>query len=273
MSSIIERPTKSQLVITYGKPYGNAIHQYFKRCGKLDYNTIVKYLKECKGTYSNSTIALYKAALKKYIKKNILDLNQRAILDTAFADIKVPRANHQITDSKIVSKETVLKMIERANQRDGLIIQTLFATGMRVSELINIELRHCKVISANNLKYINILIVGKGNKERNINISLELFENIKNVFNSKVYLFETRRHSKYIRNNIYTLVNKAGCRVLGTAQVHPHTLRHSFATHLLVQEKQSIKAVSSYLGHSSTAITSDFYIHDSVEPEKVINII
>ncbi len=264
---------KTELVSIYGKTYANAIHQYFKRNQKLDYDTIVKYLNNCKGTYSNSTIALYKAALKKYIKNNILDLNKRAILDTAFADIKVPKSNHQITDSKIVSKEIVLKMIERANERDGLIIQTLFATGMRVSELINIELKNCKVISDDNLKYIEILIVGKGNKERNINISIELFETIKQVFESRMYLFETRRHSKYFRNNIYTLVNNAGRRVLGTAQVHPHTLRHSFATHLLVQEKQSIKAVSSYLGHSSTAITSDFYIHDSVEPSKVINII
>ncbi len=273
MNDLIQPSNKAQLTIKYGKPYANAIYQYFKRCGKLDYNTIVKYLNECKSTYSNSTIALYKAALKKYIKTQIKDLNQRAILDTAFADIKVPRANHQITDSKIISKEIVLKMIERANERDGLIIQTLFATGMRVSELINIELRHCRVISTEGLKYIDILIVGKGNKERNINISIELFETIKRIFESRVYLFETRKHTKYVRNNIYTLVNKAGRRVLGTAQVHPHTLRHSFATHLLVQEKQSIKAVSSYLGHSSTAITSDFYIHDSVEPGKVINII
>ncbi len=273
MSNLIQPPNKAQLASVYGKPYGNAIYQYFKRCGKLDHSTIVKYLNECRGTYSNSTIALYKAALKKYIKNNILDLNKRAILDTAFADIKVPRANHQITDSKIVSKEVVLKMIERANERDGLIVQTLFATGMRVSELINIELKNCKCISTEHLKYIEILIVGKGNKERTISISVELFETVRKIFESRVYLFETRKHSKYIRNNIYTIVNKAGRRVLGTGQVHPHTLRHSFATHLLVQEKQSIKAVSSYLGHSSTAITSDFYIHDSVEPSKVINII
>ncbi len=271
MNSLILQHDTTNLVSVYGQTYTNAITKYFKHNETLDFDSIVKYLNDCKSKYSNSTIALYKSALKKYIKNSVFDLNQRAILDTAFNDIKITKSKSVITDSKIVSKDTVKSMIAKSNIKDGLIIETLFTSGMRVSELINIELKNCKVICTENIKYININIVGKGNKERIITMSIDLFEKIKATFQSKVYLFETRNHTKYIRTNIYTIINNAGKRVLGTKQVPPHTLRHSFATHLLIKEKQSIKAVSSYLGHSSTAITSDFYIHDNLAPKKIIN--
>ncbi|MFP4460509.1 MAG: tyrosine-type recombinase/integrase [Candidatus Zixiibacteriota bacterium] len=49
--------------------------------------------------------------------------------------------------------------------------------------------------------------------------------------------------------------------MIGRANIHFHTLRHSFATHALIDHKRSLKAVSRYLGHSTKAITADFYIH------------
>ncbi len=268
-----QKENVSKLVNIYGQAYASAIIKYFKHNERLDYSTILKYLNDCKGKYSNSTIALYKAALKKYIQTHIKDLNQKAILNTAFSEIKVAKSNKTITESDIVSKEVVLEMIEKSNEKDGLIIKTLFVSGMRVSELINIKLKDIKTISNNEVLYKNITIIGKGNKERTINISVELFETIREVFQGKEYLFETHNNRTYTRQYIHLIVRKAGQRVLGTKQVHPHTLRHSFATHLLVNQKQTIKAVSSYLGHSSTAITSDFYIHDSVEPTTVIDLI
>ncbi len=274
MSDIINiQNQNTNIVLPNNAPYINAIKKYYKQCGTLDYDSIVKYLNDCKRLYSNSTIAVYKAALKKYISLNIKDLNQRAILNTAFSDIKVGKSDKTISESDIVSKEVVLKMIERSNEKDGLIIKTLFMTGLRVSELIGIKIKDIKTVSNNEVKYKSIKVIGKGNKERDVKIGMELYTQIVEVFGGQEYLFETHNHRAYTRQYIHLIVRKAGQRVLGTTQVHPHTLRHSFATHVLVNEKKTIKAVSSYLGHSSTAITNDFYIHDELEAEDVIDLI
>jgi len=271
--TLIQNNDYSNLTTIYGVAYTNAIKQYFKHNKTLTYDNIVKYLNDCKGKYSNSSIALYKAALKKFIKNNISDLNQRAILDTAFADIRIAKSDKTIIQSKIISKDAIVAMIKNANTKDALIIEILFISGLRVSEMINIEIKNCTSINDSNIKYISIKVIGKGNKERLINISVDLLERIRKTFNGKKYLFETKNNIRYTRQYIHLIVKKAGRRILGTSQVHPHTLRHSLATHLLINEKQSIKAVSQYLGHSSTAITSDFYIHDSIAAADIINII
>ena len=261
---VIPNNDYTNLVTIYGATYSNAIKKYLKAYKTLSYDNIVAFLNDAKKKYSSSTVALYKAALKKYIKSSIFDLQKRAMIDIAFDDIKIASQRTMINDEHIISIDTVRSMIAKANIRDSLMIEMLFITGMRVSELINIELKNCRLVNNNDYQYINILIIGKGSKERFINISKGLFERIQKTFGNNIYLFETNNKTKYSRVFIYRIVNRAGYRVLGTKQVHPHTLRHSFATHLLINEKKSIKAVSTYLGHSSTAITSDYYIHDTL---------
>jgi len=263
-NSITRTNEYSNLVTIYGATYSNAIKKFLTEYDRLTYDNIVDFLNNAKNKYSSSTVSLYKAALKKYIKSNMHDLTKRAVIDTAFNDIKISKQSKIISEEKIISRKTVKSMIEKSNKRDGLIIETLYTTGFRVSELINIKLDKCKKVNGNSYEYINILVVGKGSKERYIYISIELFSNITKTFNGIVYLFETGNNTQYLRMFIHKIVNRAGSRVLGTKQVHPHTLRHSFATHLLKNENKSIKAVSSYLGHSSTAITNDYYIHDSL---------
>ena len=244
--------------------YIRALKKFFKTKKTMNYQSVVSYLNDCKKKYSNNTILIYRSALKKYIKNNISDLNQKVALDIAFNDIKVGKANKFIPHSKTISKEIVSKMMAVSNNRDAIIIESLFITGVRVSELINIKLNDCAIVSDSSEKYVTLAIKGKGNKERLVNLNLVLFKKIRKVFNGENYLFETTNRTKYQRNHFYKVVNRAGKRVLGTKQVHPHTLRHSFATHFLIHEKKSLKAVSNYLGHSTTAITSDFYIHDDL---------
>ena len=260
----------SQLRNIFGEAYTNVIRQYYKNNDTLTYENIIKFLKENKKTKSNATIALYKAALKKLIKYKIKDLNKKAIIDTAFSEIKVTKRDNTITKEKIVSKEIINKMMKLSNDKNKLIIQTLYATGLRVSELINIKKQNCKKTIEDGITYISISVIGKGNKERKIKLKIELYNQIIKTFNGKIYLFETRNNRSFTRQYIYKIVNTAGLKALGTRQVHPHTLRHSFATHLLIKDNKSLKAVSKYLGHSSTAITSDFYIHDELSIKDLI---
>lgn len=256
----------------FGETYTNVIRQFYKNNDSITYSNILKFLQENKKTKSNATIALYKAALKKFIKYEIKDLNKKAIIDTVFSEIKVTKADKTITKEKIVSKETVNKMLKLSNEKNKLIIQTLYSTGLRVSELINIKKRNCKKTIEDGIIYISVSVIGKGNKERKIKLKLELYNKILKVFNGIIYLFETKNNKAFTRQYIYRIVNNAGLKVLGTRQVHPHTLRHSFATQLLIKDNKSLKAVSKYLGHSSTAITSDFYIHDELSIKDLIKL-
>lgn len=258
------------LKIVFGETYTNVIRQYYKNNESLNYEGIIKFLKENKKTKSNATIAIYKAALKKLIKHKIKDLNKKAIIDTAFSEIKITKPDKTITKDKIVSKETISKMLQLSNEKNQLIIRTLYATGLRVSELINMKKKDCKKTIEDGIIYMSISIIGKGNKERKIKLKTELYNQILKTFQSKTYLFETKNNKPFTRQAIYRIVNTAGIKALGTRQVHPHTLRHSFATELLIKDNKSLKAVSKYLGHSTTAITSDFYIHDELSIKDLI---
>ena len=258
------------LNLILGDTYTNVIKQYYKKNNNITYENIIRFLKENKKIKSNSTIALYKAALKKLIKYQIKDLNKRAIIDTAFSEIKINKNDKTITKDKIVSKDTINKMISLSNEKNGLIIKTLYVTGLRVSELINIKIEDCKKTIEDNIIYMSISVIGKGNKERRIKLDAELYNKIIKTFNSKIYLFENKNKKRFTRQSVYRIVNTAGIKAIGTKQVHPHTLRHSFATELLINEKKSLKAVSKYLGHSTTAITSDFYIHDELSIKDLI---
>ncbi len=253
----------------YGTTYANVIKKYIKEYGELNYNNIVSFINESKKKYSISTVALYKAALKKLVKYNIKDITKRAYIDLAFNDIKISSQNKTIHKEKTISKKVVEDMIKFSNSRNKLVIWTLYKTGLRVSELIQIELKNCKEVQTGSTIYISISILGKGSKERKIKLEKVLFDKIREMFKGEVYLFETKNSTKFSRFAIYEIVKKAGIRALGTNQIHPHTLRHSFATKLLVEDRKSLKSVSLYLGHSSTAITSDFYIHDELTIEDI----
>lgn len=257
---------------TLGETYANVVKQYYMVNDELSYDGIIKFLRLSKKTKSNATLAIYKAALKKLIKHSVHDITKKAIIDSAFKEIKINKQDKTINKDKVITKETVKEMMTLSNEKNELIIYTLYSTGLRVSEMINIKLKDCKLLSEDGIKYMSVRILGKGNKERIVKLSIELYNTIKSVFLSQEYLFETRNSKPFNRQAIYRIINRAGEKALGTRQVHPHTLRHSFATELLINEKKSLKAVSKYLGHSTTAITSDFYIHDELSIKDVLKL-
>jgi integrase/recombinase XerD len=96
----------------------------------------------------------------------------------------------------------------------------------------------------------------------------DLFENIREIFHGKKYLFETGNHNSYSRCYLWREIKKVGLKILGK-NISPHTLRHSFCTNMLLVKNKSLKAVSNFVGHSSTSITADMYIHDQLKVEDV----
>ena len=151
--------------------------------------------------------------------------------------------------------------------RDRLIIELLYSTGIRVSELVNIKIKDIKI------KENQINILGKGNKERIVLFGEKAKEMI------KIYL---NAYKEFFKGNIlneYLLINKKG-KQLSTNKIElivkdvlkksalklnisPHTLRHTFATHML-DSGADLKSVQELLGHENLKTTA-IYTHVSNE--------
>lgn len=142
----------------------------------------------------------------------------------------------------------------------SLIVWTLFNTGLRISELLSIRLDR---IHLNGIA--KLTVSGKGKKEREIFLPRNKVDEIKKVFKSKTYLFENNKGKKLDRINLTKILKAEIESVLPEKNFHPHLLRHSFATNQIISKKKSVKSISTYLGHSTTAITQDLYVHDNLE--------
>lgn len=156
--------------------------------------------------------------------------------------------------------------------RDFLIIELLYATGMRRSELINLKDQDIDEMS-NSVK-----VFGKGKKERLIPINKLVLFKIKSYIQFRNNEFEQKEFETLIVNNkgskmspksVYNIVQKILAMCWSTEKKSPHILRHSFATHLL-NKGADLNAIKELLGHSSLAATQ-VYTHNSIERLKEVH--
>jgi len=149
--------------------------------------------------------------------------------------------------------------------RDSLVIELLYTTGMRRSELIN--LKKTDINSA--LKQIKVL--GKGNKERIIPVSNALLQKIAAYSSLKIsedldqvpYVIVTDSGKKAYPKLIYNIVRRELSSVSTVEKRSPHILRHSFATHLANQGAE-LNAIKEILGHANLSAT-EIYMHNSID--------
>jgi integrase/recombinase XerD len=156
--------------------------------------------------------------------------------------------------------------------RDKAILETMYATGIRVSELINLK----QVDLLFDMEVIRVL--GKGSKERLVPIG-KIAMNWIREYQLKVrprlvrlgsgdILFLSRLGRKLTRMSVWKIIRKYALMAGIKKEIHPHTLRHSFATHLL-EGGSDLRAVQEMLGHSSIT-TTQIYVHINNEMLKEI---
>lgn len=187
-----------------------------------------------------------------------------------FSDISNPKKNknlpHYLKDDEINKLFSIPDTSTALGQRNLLIIEMLYATGVRVSELVNIKLKDIDIYND------SIKIRGKGNKERIVffgsfcKSALEIYldEGRKELDKKgSIYLFLNKFGNKLsdrmIRNILDDLILKAGVE----KHVHPHMIRHTFATDML-NSGADLMTVKELLGHESINTTS-IYTHVSNE--------
>ena len=149
--------------------------------------------------------------------------------------------------------------------RDKLIIEFFYVTGVRLSELINIRVLDISF----DRKLVKVL--GKRNKERLIPLSEKLLKDLSSFissYNLQNYLFTNLKGEKVYNKLVYRVVNKYIAKISSINKKSPHILRHTFATHML-NNGADINAIKELLGHANLSATQ-VYTHNTIEKLKSV---
>lgn len=215
--------------------------------------------------YSKKTIARNISTLKsffKYLKKqNIIESNPMNLIKTPKIDKKLPKFLNYDDLEKILSIPDTTTFL---GKRNALILELLYSTGVRVSELVNIKLNDI------DLSEEKILILGKGNKERYVLFGSKAKEKMLDYLKEKTddspYLIVNRYGNKITDRGIRKILDSIILDASLSYKISPHTLRHTFATHML-DSGADIEIVKELLGHESLS-TTQIYTHVTSESLK-----
>jgi integrase/recombinase XerD len=187
---------------------------------------------------------------------------------------KIGRALPQsLTEDEVDSLLAAPNVSEPLGNRDRAMLELLYATGVRVSELINLKM------SQMNLNQGVIRIVGKGDRERLIPLGDEAQDWLRDFIDGARieillerqtdYLFPTRRGDRMTRQAFWHIIKRYAKKSGVKKKLSPHTVRHAFATHLL-NNGADLRVVQLLLGHSDVS-TTQIYTHVARERMKEVH--
>ncbi len=173
-----------------------------------------------------------------------------------FYSIDRPRTVRQLP--RVLSKSEVKAILSCIkNIKHKCIISLLYSAGLRRTELLNL-----KIDDIDSKRMMIHVRAGKGKKDRYTILSSKLLYELRKYYKSsrpKVYLFESPSGAQYSASSIRVILQKAKVKAGIVKRVTPHTLRHSFATHLL-EDGVDLRYIQTLLGHSSSR-TTEIYTH------------
>ena len=219
--------------------------------------------------YGESTVARKLASIKSLfnflIRKKILKNNIVKSISAPKIDKKLPIFLTQDKMSLLLDLPNASNLKE---SRNILILELFYSTGVRISELIKIKLEDI------NYENNSINILGKGNKQRLVIIGNYAKKRLLDFLNYKKnirtgFLFKNERKSKvgYISERfVFNIVKKHVQKVTNNQKISPHSLRHTFATHLL-NNGADLMSLKELLGHSDLSSTQ-IYTHVNIEQMK-----
>lgn len=248
---------------------------------KTNIKDYVKYL--CaQQKYKSSSISRKISAMKNFYKclfnDGIIDINPAPANDDELKNPKVsrPLPKYLTVEEILLLMNTVRKAAQKSNKEIGskrlcAILDILYSSGMRISELINMKLREVLHLINNDEKEYYIIIKGKSDRERQILFNEQALQSLKNylsirdnlVSNGKEsdWLFPGDRPNKPItRQRIGQLLKELARKCnIDENKISPHVIRHSFATHLL-NSGANIVLIQKVLGHTNLS-TTQIYTH------------
>ena len=219
-----------------------------------------------------------RAFLQKLIQRNVSNsyLNQaiNAIkfyyevvlgMPNRFYEIERPRKEYKLP--KVISREEILAIIDNTNNiKHRCIVELLYGSGLRRGELLNL-----KIGDIDSKRMLIRVENAKGNKDRYTLLSQTALTDLRVYFKEwrpKLYLFEGPNGKKYSPESVVRIIKRATEKSGISQMVSPHTLRHSFATHLL-ESGVDLRQIQVLLGHGSSK-TTEIYTHVATNTFKSI---
>jgi integrase/recombinase XerD len=242
----------------YLKNNKELVEFFSKKPEEINEDDLKEYISEKLTSKSSMSLILFLSAIK-YAYSNVLKKD-------ITLNIKRPKRERRLPN--VLTQEEIKKMIDIcSNKKSKLMISLLYACGFRVSELTNL-----KIEDLNLEENIGFVRQAKGKKDRIFNIPVFLKEDLitqvsKQKEKKESYLFSGPKGNLTSRN-LQKIVSINAKRAKIEKKVHPHTLRHSFATHLL-ESGTDIRKIQELLGHADLS-TTQIYTHISVEELKKI---
>ena len=260
--------------------YRNDLYQFFDYTKKtlpfvngrstwkqVDLNHLTNYVFDLRGKngYADSTVARKVAAIRSFFSFLVLE---GLVEEDPSESLSTPRPGRTLP--KHLSQADVARLLERAKeqrspegQRDWAILEILYATGLRVTELISLNLEDVNTTEG----YVRTL--GKGGKERMTYLHPEATFALKSYLKKsrpklakskkEKAIFLNRRGERLTRQWVWAIMKNSAKRANIDQKITPHVLRHSFATHLL-QGGAPLRYVQELLGHASIT-TTQIYTH------------
>ena len=236
------------------------------------------FLRYCKKDFKKINKQDIKNYLDKLINKNVsgstINVNLNA-LKFLFEEILNKKLTIKIKYSKtpknlpiFLTKDEIIKLINSIqNNKHKLMVKLLYSAGLRVSELVNLKVKDFDF--ENNYGWVR---KGKGNKDRMFILASSLKDELLNYIKENnleqdSFIFASYNGSMSSRS-VQEIIKKATRKAKLNKNVHPHTLRHSYATHL-IENGYDLTSVQGLLGHNSLETTM-VYLH--MAPKKFINV-
>lgn len=232
---------------------------------RVEDNTIRNYIVVLHNKkYSKKSISQHISTLRTFykylVKENKINENPTELISNPKVEKKLP---HALSINEVEDMILLPNQDEILGVRDALILEMLYSTGVRVSELVNIKLDDI------NYSDKTIKIMGKGSKERYVLYGTKCEELLNKYLNNSRnklspqnnYLILNSKGKNITTRAIRDIINKYDYQING--KVSPHTLRHTFATHML-NEGADLRSVQELLGHENLS-TTQIYTHISNE--------
>ena len=233
--------------LTYFKKYFYKIE-----IDQLTKDDIIEYLFYLiKNNYSKSTQNQHINAIKFYFEKCLGKKREYYLIERPRKEKKLPTVKSK--------NEIQLLFGNTHNLKHLTILAVIYSCGLRISELINISLNDID----NNRMIIHIR-KGKGNKDRQVQLTNQVLELLRMYYKKYLpvnYLIVGQNGGKYSTTSIQKIIKKSALKARIYKKVTPHTLRHSFATHLL-ENGTDIRFIQKILGHIDIK-TTQIYTHVS----------
>ena len=248
--------------------FNEFISKDLTRVSKEDIRRFIKYLNDRKertlSRYTTTLRVFYDFMIKKgYIKDNPMD---------GISNPKLARTLPDVLTIEEIDKLFSFKLLTNYDYRDKCILEMLYSTGLRISELVSLKLENISLDDS------LVKVMGKGSKERivpfNETTRVNLNKYIKEIRPSMLkktqndYLFLNNHGNNLTRQAIFKMIKKRALNAGIKKEISPHTLRHSFATHLLAGGAD-IRFIQELLGHENIS-TTEIYTHIAQENLKDI---